>query len=195
MLFGVASAVLVCLILRPLGLIAAAAGGLFYAVFYPAVYAEHTTLLEAPGNTALLVEIWLLNRARGSGPGRHVQRLLVVAGALLGLSAGLKIWGVVVIVLVVSWEAVARASVVSAGWWEAWPPVVSPCTCRSSRLRPPRCGTRWRATSCIAPSRRRRRPPGWLTSPAWGCIIRRARPPCCSSLPWLPLCWPWGWPG
>jgi hypothetical protein len=38
-------------VLRPLCVAAALVGGLFYAVFYPTVFIEHSTLLEGPAAT------------------------------------------------------------------------------------------------------------------------------------------------
>jgi alpha-1,2-mannosyltransferase len=110
MLLGVVNTALVGRILRPLGLAAAATGGLFYALFYPAVYTEHTTLLEAPPNTALLLAVLLVNRSHDHPEtgARRSHRLLISAGVLLGLSAGIKIWGVVVIVLLVGWVLATR---------------------------------------------------------------------------------------
>ena len=60
MLLGAANAVLIWKILRPIGLIAAAFGGFGYAVFYPAIYSDNSTLLESPATTALLIAILLL---------------------------------------------------------------------------------------------------------------------------------------
>ena len=60
MLLGAANAVLIWKILRPIGPVAAAFGGLGYAVFYPAVYSDKSTLLESPATTALLIAILLL---------------------------------------------------------------------------------------------------------------------------------------
>ena len=84
MLLGAANAVLIWRILRPLGLVGAIFGALSYAVFYPAVYADKSTLLESPATTALLVAILLLepvSRASSITRGRTL-----VAGAVLGLS-------------------------------------------------------------------------------------------------------------
>jgi hypothetical protein len=46
MLLGAVNALLIWRILRPIGLVAALFGGLGYAVFYRAVYADKSTLLE-----------------------------------------------------------------------------------------------------------------------------------------------------
>jgi hypothetical protein len=98
---GALNAVLVSRILRPLGVLAALVGGLFYAVFYPAVFIERTPLLEAPAATVTLVALLLLTKAPESGP--IAIRAVLLAGGLLGLSAGFKIWGVVVVVAVFGW--------------------------------------------------------------------------------------------
>ena len=91
MLLGALNAVLIWRILRPIGLLAALFGGLSYAVFYPAVYADKSTLLESPATTALLLAIILLEpvaRARSLPRGRAIA-----AGALLGLAVTIKVWG------------------------------------------------------------------------------------------------------
>jgi alpha-1,2-mannosyltransferase len=98
---GALNAVLVNRILRPLGVLAALVGGLFYAVFYPAVFIERTPLLEAPAATVTLVALLLLTRAPKAEP--IATRVILMAGALLGVSAGFKIWGVVVLVAVFGW--------------------------------------------------------------------------------------------
>ena len=74
------------------------------AVFYPAVFIEHSTLLEAPAATVTLVALLLLTRAAKAGP--IAPRVALVAGALLGVSAGVKIWGVVVMVAVLGWTSI-----------------------------------------------------------------------------------------
>jgi alpha-1,2-mannosyltransferase len=120
MLIGVASAVLVTAILRPYGTLGALAGGLMYAVWFPALNAEFSTLLEGPSNTALLVALLLLTRRSQTGVDRSSAGWSeVAAGAALGLAASTKIWGVVPLLVVVAWQLVIRgkeASVaVSAG--------------------------------------------------------------------------------
>jgi 4-amino-4-deoxy-L-arabinose transferase-like glycosyltransferase len=98
---GALNAVLVSRILRPLGVTAAMVGGLFYAIFYPAVFIEHSTLLEAPAATVTLVALLLLTRAPRAGP--IAPGVVLVAGALLGVSAGIKIWGAAIVVAVLGW--------------------------------------------------------------------------------------------
>lgn len=60
MVLGGVNALLVSRYLRPVGVAAAWLGGLFYALFWPSVYSEHTVLLEGPANTCLLVALLLL---------------------------------------------------------------------------------------------------------------------------------------
>ncbi|MFL6101229.1 MAG: glycosyltransferase 87 family protein [Actinomycetales bacterium] len=110
MLLGVASAVLVTLILRPYGTTASLTGGLLYAVWFPALNAEFSTLLEGPSNAMLLGALLLLTRrgraeAGGAAPGWRSE---LAAGAMLGLAASTKIWGVVPFLVVVAWQAVTR---------------------------------------------------------------------------------------
>ena len=106
MLLGMANAVLVARILRPVGLPEAAVGALFYATAFPAVYIEWTPLLEGPAQTCVLAAVLLLNRVERTGsPSRVVPAL---AGALLGLSATFKIWGVVAVATVLVWLLVRR---------------------------------------------------------------------------------------
>lgn len=106
MLLGAANAVLIWKILRPIGLVAAAFGGFGYAVFHPAVYSDKSTLLESPATTALLIAILLLQplvRAESLPHGRAI-----VAGALLGLSMTIKVWGVVTLLIVLGWLLLLR---------------------------------------------------------------------------------------
>jgi hypothetical protein len=101
MLLGAFNATAVARLLRPLGLLSALIGGLAYALYFPAVYAESTTMLEGLANTFLLVALLLLAR------GRSTSRL-VWAGILLGLVPAVKIWGVVLIAAVLVWVWISR---------------------------------------------------------------------------------------
>jgi hypothetical protein len=84
MLLGALNAVLIWRILRSIGLIAALFGALSYAVLYPAVYADKSTLLEGPATTALLLAMVLLEPFSES---RSLSRARALgAGALLGLT-------------------------------------------------------------------------------------------------------------
>jgi alpha-1,2-mannosyltransferase len=106
MLLGALNAVLIWRILRPIGLISALLGALSYAVFYPAVYADHTTLLESPATTALLIAILLLEPLSNAGNLSRTRGF--AAGAVLGLTVAIKIWGVVTVVIVLGWLLVIR---------------------------------------------------------------------------------------
>ncbi|MFP5283923.1 MAG: glycosyltransferase 87 family protein, partial [Actinomycetes bacterium] len=111
MVLGALSAVLVARLLRPLGLLPAAVGGLFYAVFHPAVTIEQTTRLEAVGAVCLAGALVLL-----SVPQPRVAlrpRAVLLAGALLGFAATVKIWGVVPLLVV------ALYLLAAAGWAHA----------------------------------------------------------------------------
>jgi alpha-1,2-mannosyltransferase len=110
MALGALNAVLVVLIARRLGLWAAAAGGVFYALYYPAVYGEHTTQLEGLGTTFILIALLLL-----SAPRPRSGLRLAWAGAALGASAGVKIWGVVAVVIAVGW-LLSTADRRKVGW-------------------------------------------------------------------------------
>ena len=68
MLLGGVNALLCGLVLRPVGRAAGLVGALFYALSFGAVYVEHTTLLEAPATTMLLLAL-LITRLLGSGTG------------------------------------------------------------------------------------------------------------------------------
>lgn len=110
MSLGAVNAVLVSRVLRPSGLRPALVGGLFYAVFPPAIYAEHSTLLEPPASLCLLAALCLLigGRRSDAAGSRTVPGGWAVLGAgmLLGAAAGVKIWGVVVVAAVAVWCAV-----------------------------------------------------------------------------------------
>lgn len=105
---GGLNAVLVSRILRSYGVPAALTGGLLYAVFVPAVYSEHSTSLEAVGSTCLLGALWILFRAGRTQTAS--PRAFVLAGLLVGVATGTKIWGVVIVLALVGW-AVASAGV------------------------------------------------------------------------------------
>ena len=106
MVLGATNAVLIWKILRPIGPVAALFGGLGYAVFYPAVFIEQSTLLESPATTALLIAMLLLQPVAQdrSLPGSRA----LAAGALLGLATTIKIWGVLTLVIVLGWLLLLR---------------------------------------------------------------------------------------
>jgi alpha-1,2-mannosyltransferase len=98
MALGGLNAVLCGLVLLPLGRLAAVVTGLMYAVFFGAVYVEHTVLLEPPATTVLLLAL-VITRALGTDDGLGTAHY-VVAGLLLGLSPALKIWGVLAVLVI-----------------------------------------------------------------------------------------------
>ena len=116
-LLGAVSAGLVFLVMRGRGLGPALAASAFYAVFVPAVISEDNTTLEAIGSVCLLGALALLVRHWDGTASSTLG--LALAGALLGVSTATKIWGVVAVVVVVTWSirriGVRRAGVVLLG--------------------------------------------------------------------------------
>ncbi len=108
MLVGALNAVLVARFLLPMSVAAGWVGGLFYAIFYPAVYTEHLTVLEPLAGSCLLMTLLLLRTFRGQADAGKVA--LAMAGALMALSAGLKIWGVVPLIFIGIWQLVTIRS-------------------------------------------------------------------------------------
>jgi alpha-1,2-mannosyltransferase len=106
MLLGAINAVLIWKILKPIGGTAAVFGGLSYAVFYPAVYSDKSTLLECPATTALLIAILLLQPVINSNS--IARWKIFLAGALIGLTITIKVWGVVTLVIVLGWLLLIR---------------------------------------------------------------------------------------
>ena len=102
MVLGGLNALLVGAVLRGLGPVAALVGALGYAVFFPAVYSEHTVLLEAPGTTGLLLSLLLL-RVLDEEPVRAGRVRLLLAGACLGVTVTVKAWGLVPVLVVAAW--------------------------------------------------------------------------------------------
>jgi len=104
-LLGTLNAVLVTRIARRFGLVAAIAGGFFYALWAPVVLLENQTRLEPLGNTCLLLALVALLRRRAE---RISARAEVLAGAALGAAAGVKIWGVLPLLVVLGWQLFSR---------------------------------------------------------------------------------------
>lgn len=100
-LLGAANAVLIMRLLRPYGWLAAGIGGVGYAIFYPAVYGEHTVLLEAPATTCLLLSLILLRVYEADRV--LTARRILLAGVVLGFAASIKIWGVVPVLVIAIW--------------------------------------------------------------------------------------------
>ena len=109
MALGAVNAALVAAILWRFGRFGAVVGGLGYAVFFPAVFGEHSTLLEGPENLVLLVAVLIITRNRAvASSGWRRQLPWLLAGFALGLSPGIKIWGVVPVLAVAIWVGVGR---------------------------------------------------------------------------------------
>jgi alpha-1,2-mannosyltransferase len=104
MVLGATTAVLVVLLLRRFGWVAALLGGLWYALYPPALRAERTTMLE--GLTSALLALALVLIGSGRLRSRYPAGTCVAAGALLGFAAVTKIWGVVVVAIVLGWVVV-----------------------------------------------------------------------------------------
>lgn len=98
---GGVNAALVAVVARRFGLVAALAGGVFYALWPTAVRVESGPLLEPLGTLALLVALALLS-ARGFADRRGVQ---VAAGAALGVALVVKIWWAVPVLIVLAYVA------------------------------------------------------------------------------------------
>lgn len=107
MVIGALNAALVLLVLRRFGSAAAISGGVFYALFYPAVYAERSTLLEPLGTLGILMALLLLSGPAGGaeaqGPARAgtgARWRVYAAGAALGAGVAVKIWYVVAVLVI-----------------------------------------------------------------------------------------------
>jgi alpha-1,2-mannosyltransferase len=122
MALGAANTVLVALLARRFGWVAAVVSGLFYAIWFPATYWEARTTIE-PLATALMLGALLLLLPRTGRPsgsatarpnGRATPWATALAGALLGLTLGIKIWSVAPVAVLVLWHlvTVGRAATV-----------------------------------------------------------------------------------
>ncbi|QWZ08684.1 DUF2029 domain-containing protein [Nocardioides panacis] len=98
-LVGAVDAGLVVLAARRFSLVGAAAGGLLYAVWRPAVMAETQPRLEPYLSLGLLIALAVLSRHRGP----LSRWALVVAGAGLGFALTVKIWAAVPVLVVLLW--------------------------------------------------------------------------------------------
>ena len=96
-LVGAVNAALVAWIAGRQGVVAGAAGGLLYAVWWAAVSAETTVFLEPILNLLLLLSVGLLTSQRPS------PRRIFIAGLLMGASVGFKLWPLPVLLLLVGW--------------------------------------------------------------------------------------------
>ena len=112
-LLGSLNAALVYLIARRLGLstLAASIGGVFYAVWFGAVYAELTSRLEPLGSFAFLCGVLALVRARPERPGRSA----LLAGVGLGCALSVKAWWLAPLIVIAIWLACRRGGLRRAG--------------------------------------------------------------------------------
>ena len=101
MVLGAVNAGLVMRLLRPVGLVAAVFGGLFYAVFFPSAFVHRTVSLEGAGATCLIGAMLLAACWRRGHAVRW--RSLSAVGVLLAVGATIKIWGVVMFVPLIAW--------------------------------------------------------------------------------------------
>jgi 4-amino-4-deoxy-L-arabinose transferase-like glycosyltransferase len=103
MALGALNAVLVAVLGRRFGMVAAVVSGLFYAIWFPVTYWESRTTIEPLGTTLVLLCLILLLPREG----QPTRRATVLAGVLLGLSVGMKIWAVAPVAAIVLWQLVA----------------------------------------------------------------------------------------
>lgn len=108
MVMGGLTAVGIVLLLLPLGRAAAATGAAVYALSWPAALVERVTDLEAPQNLALVGALLLL---RPTGRPRSTRTEIagaLIAGLALGISTGVKIWGILPVVVFAGWLLIGR---------------------------------------------------------------------------------------
>src|SRR6476619_488567 len=99
MLVGSVNAGLVVVAARRLGLVAATAGGLFYALWVPVALTETTTRLEPLVSLGLLAALAVLANRVGE-TSRWAQ---VAAGCALGAAMAVKIWAAAPVAVVLVW--------------------------------------------------------------------------------------------
>ncbi|MBA8794845.1 hypothetical protein FHX74_002464 [Friedmanniella endophytica] len=120
LLGGVAAGLVVAILWR-LHRIGGLVGGLFVALYYPAVTAGHTLVIEQTQTVLLLVAVLIVSRqpTRPQVLGWHRPVPWLAVGVVLGLLPTLKIWGVVPLGLVGLWvlfrAGVRRAVLVAIG--------------------------------------------------------------------------------
>jgi alpha-1,2-mannosyltransferase len=105
MAMGSMTCVLVARFLLPLGLAAAAIGGIAYATFPPAVIVDHIMMQEGLQNLLFAAALLAIALSQRSG-----ARWVLVSGALLGVATMVKIWAVLAVLLVAIYVAL------TGGW-------------------------------------------------------------------------------
>ncbi|MDQ7992995.1 MAG: glycosyltransferase 87 family protein [Propionicimonas sp.] len=101
MSMGAASAVLVYQLLRRHGQAGALVGSGLYAVWFPAFYVERDVRLEAVSSLVLLLGLAAVARLE-RGRGRRLG-WAAGAGALVGFTVVVKVWGVVPLTVLLGW--------------------------------------------------------------------------------------------
>ncbi len=112
MILGAVNTLLVMVVATRIGHRAAVVAGVFYAVFFPAVFVARTVSLEELGTTTLLVALALL--FRGAETRRPTGTQVVLAGVALGVGATVKIWGVDPFVVLLVWQAIVTGRAAAA---------------------------------------------------------------------------------
>ena len=107
-------ALLMRLMRRQVGPVAAVAAGTAYAVWGGAVSAERTVLLEPLIGLALLGAMTLASGGERTGTTFPAWRL-AAAGGVLGLGMALKTWAVLDVIVLAAWVAWRRGRLPSAG--------------------------------------------------------------------------------
>ena len=106
MLTGSMTAAVIVVALRQVGWLGALVGGVGYAIYLPVLRVERTTMLEGLTSFMLAIALGLLGTTRLRV--RHPWCIYLSVGVLLGIASGVKIWGVVVVIVVAGWVAVAH---------------------------------------------------------------------------------------
>lgn len=108
---GAACTAMVVVNLRRFGLVAALSGGFFYAITDAIVVSERSIRLEPVATLLLLITLTLL----ASDEPSHRQRRDVIAGILLGLATGFKIWYIVPALVIFFLARGRRRRIVAGG--------------------------------------------------------------------------------
>ncbi len=103
MCLGAVNALLIFAIAKRLSLLAGLTAGLLYGAWYPLVWVERTTYLEAFICLALLISLFLLRNPYES------RRRLLIAGAFMGLAVSVKLWAIVPFAVILIWLMLSRA--------------------------------------------------------------------------------------
>lgn len=99
---GAVNTALVVLVARRSGRAAALTGGLLYALLPAATGVEYLTMLEPVGTTALLAAVLLARHAGRAGASGWWS---FAAGAAVAVAPLTKIWGVVIVAVLLGWHA------------------------------------------------------------------------------------------